>query len=136
MYQSKITKFYKSSLENLEDTLYKNLTSIQNKLNFYINFEKIIEDINTNIKFYINIPDSKNHVLDPTYEDLEEYINLYEKTHNYKYSLDRAKFYNYIIELIDNNSGGMINRCLVCNIDMGECNPRQLCGKWKCDMEY
>ena len=76
MYQTKITEFYKSSLENSEDTLYKNLTSIQNKLNFYINFEKIIEDINTNMKFYINIPDGVNHVLDPTYEDLEEYINF------------------------------------------------------------
>lgn len=25
-----------------------------------------------------------------------------------------------------------VNRCLICGIDMGECNPRQLCGKWRC----
>ena len=24
------------------------------------------------------------------------------------------------------------NRCLICNIDMGDCNPRQLCGKIRC----
>ena len=27
----------------------------------------------------------------------------------------------------------MVNRCLECGIDMGECNPRQLCGKVYCD---
>ena len=26
------------------------------------------------------------------------------------------------------------NLCMECNVDMGECNPRQLCGKTKCDM--
>jgi len=25
------------------------------------------------------------------------------------------------------------NRCIICNIDMGPCNPRQLCGKWYCE---
>lgn len=27
----------------------------------------------------------------------------------------------------------IINRCLVCGIDMGSCNPRQLCGKIRCN---
>jgi hypothetical protein len=31
------------------------------------------------------------------------------------------------------SSGELINRCVTCHIDMGECNPRQYCGKWKCD---
>jgi hypothetical protein len=26
-----------------------------------------------------------------------------------------------------------INRCLECGIDLGECNPRQLCGKTYCE---
>ena len=30
----------------------------------------------------------------------------------------------------------MINRCTVCNVDMGACNGRQLCGKWQCDNEW
>ena len=25
------------------------------------------------------------------------------------------------------------NLCIACKVDMGECNPRQYCGKWKCD---
>ena len=24
------------------------------------------------------------------------------------------------------------NLCIECGIDMGDCNPRQLCGKWRC----
>ena len=24
------------------------------------------------------------------------------------------------------------NLCIECGIDMGDCNPRQLCGKWCC----
>ena len=27
------------------------------------------------------------------------------------------------------------NRCIICNIDMGDCNPRQFCGKWCCENE-
>jgi hypothetical protein len=29
-------------------------------------------------------------------------------------------------------SGTPVNRCMDCGTDMGECNPRQLCGKWRC----
>lgn len=28
------------------------------------------------------------------------------------------------------------NKCLVCGIDLGECNPRQLCCKTYCPMEF
>jgi hypothetical protein len=27
---------------------------------------------------------------------------------------------------------GPVNRCIECGIDMGECNPRQYCGKYYC----
>ena len=37
--------------------------------------------------------------------------------------------------LIDNNNG-IINRCTQCNVDMGQCNPRQLCGKTYCTNDY
>jgi hypothetical protein len=29
----------------------------------------------------------------------------------------------------------IINKCLVCGVDMGECNPRQYCGKTYCYLE-
>ena len=28
-----------------------------------------------------------------------------------------------------------INRCTICNVDMGDDNPRQLCRKWYCENE-
>ena len=35
----------------------------------------------------------------------------------------------------DNASNASRNLCLVCNVDMGACNPRQLCGKYMCRNE-
>ena len=26
--------------------------------------------------------------------------------------------------------------CMTCGIDMGKCNPRQLCRKWYCENEF
>ena len=31
------------------------------------------------------------------------------------------------------SDGEPINRCIECGVDMGACNPRQYCGKWKCN---
>lgn len=33
---------------------------------------------------------------------------------------------------IDDNEEQFINRCVLCNIDIGFCNPRQYCGKSYC----
>lgn len=38
-----------------------------------------------------------------------------------------------INERLENNL--FKNYCTNCGIDMGDCNPRQLCGKWKCLFE-
>ena len=32
----------------------------------------------------------------------------------------------------EHSSRSQKNCCLDCGIDMGDCNPRQLCGKWRC----
>lgn len=40
-----------------------------------------------------------------------------------------------IKELIKDNSEGMINRCMICKVDMGRHNPRQLCRKIYCENE-
>lgn len=44
------------------------------------------------------------------------------------------------ITIIDNNGvvdketdDGIISRCVVCDVDMGECNPRQYCRKTYCE---
>jgi hypothetical protein len=31
------------------------------------------------------------------------------------------------------SNGELINHCVECGVDMGSSNPRQYCGKWKCD---
>lgn len=51
-----------------------------------------------------------------------------------KYINDKALI-NSIEKLFKDIPKGQVNRCLECNIDMGECNPRQLCGKWYCTNE-
>ena len=47
---------------------------------------------------------------------------------------------NEILEKDEDNEGNEdnedINRCLICNCDMGRDNPRQLCGKIQCLDEY
>jgi len=37
-----------------------------------------------------------------------------------------------LVSLIKECQTGYVNRCLECGVDMGECNPRQLCGKTYC----
>jgi hypothetical protein len=38
-----------------------------------------------------------------------------------------------LMELFTNGGKGQVNRCVECGVDIGECNPRQYCGKWQCD---
>lgn len=53
-----------------------------------------------------------------------------EDTHN---SYTNQKILEQRIEeLLLESKGQMINRCIECGCDMGECNPRQFCGKLKC----
>lgn len=37
-----------------------------------------------------------------------------------------------LVEVIEDNIKSQINKCLECGCDMGENNPRQLCGKTFC----
>lgn len=46
--------------------------------------------------------------------------------------LDYDKILESFIDSIIDNNNGMKNRCLDCGEDMGQCNPRQLCGKSYC----
>ena len=36
---------------------------------------------------------------------------------------------------LDESTAHSQNLCMECGIDMGECNPRQLCGKTRCEMK-
>ena len=50
--------------------------------------------------------------------------------------INAKPIFNYTVfftRIIDKYNLGSRNRCSTCNIDMGIHNPRQLCGKFKCD---
>lgn len=47
--------------------------------------------------------------------------------------LNTDKELNFIND--NDNDIKTINKCVICGIDMGIDNPRQLCKKWYCDME-
>ena len=57
-------------------------------------------------------------------DDLEESTDLYFNAHQIITDLK---------ESIVRNIEGPKNTCISCGRDMGRCNPRQLCGKTKCD---
>lgn len=70
--------------------------------------------------------------MDSLLEELIFNISLYNNSHDNVYTnveLLKGK----LIQLIKESQTSMVNRCLECDIDMGECNPRQLCGKFYCD---
>lgn len=66
-----------------------------------------------------------------TYEDIltNLVIDLENKTDTY---LNISNIINDFKKSLLDNREGMINRCLECGVDMGRCNPRQLCGKTIC----
>jgi heterodisulfide reductase subunit C len=65
-------------------------------------------------------------------EDLLPHITQYfmEVKHQYP---DEKFIMEKLMELFSEGGKGQVNRCIECGIDMGECNPRQFCGKWQCD---
>jgi hypothetical protein len=58
---------------------------------------------------------------------IEHFIHIKDEYVNEKELMDK------LINIFDTIGKGNINRCIDCNIDIGESNPRQLCGKWICN---
>ena len=85
-------------------------------------------------------PKNKKRKINPdevakkTFDDLlnNMLFNLQEQSDTY---LNIPNIIDGFKQLLEENSEGMINRCTVCQIDMGICNPRQLCGKTYCYSE-
>tara|TARA_E500000178_G_scaffold240165_1_gene236536 strand:- start:573 stop:1079 length:507 start_codon:yes stop_codon:yes gene_type:complete len=50
----------------------------------------------------------------------------------YKFEKENDEIIEDIFQILMVSTTGEKNRCMECNIDMGICNPRQLCGKWRC----
>ena len=72
------------------------------------------------------IYNNENTWLDTLYDML---FDIQDKTDTY---LNHEKIISDFKKSLLNNREGMMNRCLECQVDMGKCNPRQLCGKTYC----
>ena len=62
---------------------------------------------------------------------------VYELDRKLEYYINTDKMVNDILQILRNNTKGFKNRCVRCNVDMGEGNSRQLCCKTYCgDIRY
>ena len=57
---------------------------------------------------------------------------VYELERKLEYYINSDKMVDDILKLLRDNTRGFKNRCVRCKVDMGECNPRQLCCKTHC----
>lgn len=135
MNQTKITDYFSSNQQLIENTINQSIYNIQKKIDCYLDFEEIHNNILYNlspekVKQFTKL-NMINYKINSKYSDAEDFIKLYQQ--KYKVTIDRKTFYNFFEELVKQNTKGMINHCFECGVDMGECNPRQLCGKWRCD---
>jgi hypothetical protein len=102
-----------------------------------INVQPILTDVNNipinshnnHISEIMNNPEIQVDIKNILYkisDKLDYYIND-EKTLN--------KINNKLIKIISSSITEYKNRCIKCGQDMGINNPRQLCGKTKCNLE-
>lgn len=100
-------------------------TKISNKRKFEeVSFN---EDDETFLKTFVDesivTKDSYENIITNLVTDLENKTNTY---------LNISGIIDDFKKSLLNNREGMMNRCLECGVDMGRCNPRQLCGKTIC----
>lgn len=69
--------------------------------------------------------------MDNLIDNLIHLITEYNNEVNNTYS-DTDLLQEKLQTLIKECQSQEVNRCLECGVDMGECNPRQLCGKTYC----
>jgi hypothetical protein len=77
------------------------------------------------IEFITSVCDSIDE-----YIDIDDVIKFIENAFNQDNNLVIDK--NYVITIANKFSNGTKNRCVECGVDMGYCNPRQLCSKTYC----
>tara|TARA_Y100000389_G_C17420104_1_gene496201 strand:+ start:649 stop:1113 length:465 start_codon:yes stop_codon:yes gene_type:complete len=87
---------------------------LDNILNNNPNINKLINNFNKNLKYAMMSDNIDNYI---NYDKIEEDLN------------NNTSIY----DIIKRNIKGKKNRCIECNQDIGECNPRQLCCKTYCN---
>lgn len=134
MSQTLITYYFSKdetlNKKSLKSILFEAISKVQDKVDSYLNYDNIEEDIYDNIEKFVTNKNNMNILINKNLSDIEIFLSTYQKINNC--IIDRENFYKYLEKLVEDNMSGFINRCLECNVDMGRCNPRQLCGKWRC----
>jgi hypothetical protein len=95
------------------------------------NVEEVYENENDSDKSFLKIFMEESIETKASYENIitNLVIDLESKTDTY---LNLSSIIDDFKKSLLNNREGIINRCLECGVDMGRCNPRQLCGKTIC----
>jgi len=95
------------------------------------NFYYFEDDIyNTMTKDEILELIKRKELISKTITDLDYYVDTIGLTKELE--LFSILTEDIILSLAKDFNEGMKNRCIMCSIDIGRSNPRQLCGKWMC----
>lgn len=76
----------------------------------------------------------RTDLIHKTVEELDYYVDLGALTK--KLEIFPQLTTDIILSFVGDFKEGIKNRCLICQVDMGRSNPRQLCGKWMCHNDY
>lgn len=71
-------------------------------------------------------------LIEKQYIKNELFCVISELEEKLKNKINYGEILKVFIKSVIHNNQGMKNRCTECNVDMGICNPRQLCGKTYC----
>jgi len=97
-----------------------------------ISNKRKIEQVDEDNKKFLKTFVDESIVTQESYEDIitNLILDLEGKTNTY---LNVSNIINDFKRSLLCNREGMMNKCLECGVDMGRCNPRQLCGKTVCN---
>lgn len=123
--------------DELHDELYNLIFNIEDSSSNYLNYDNIINDflesfnINIGVKNLNPIP--KNSSIDFIEKNILSLIFKLELKINK--IVNRKNILNDFLKSLKNHSDEPKNKCLICGLDMGRTNPRQLCEKFYCPFE-
>jgi hypothetical protein len=92
--------------------------------------EDVDNDSDTDMEFENNEEQKNEEDEEKLYNSINDFIIEFKSF--YKFNKEKEEIIEDIFKVLMNSTIQEKNRCVECNIDMGLCNPRQLCGKLYC----
>ena len=97
--------------------------------------DKIFDDISENLKDKIQKVMDESGFMEKLKEKIQKVIDETQLLQKLKEECDMYFSDDLevsLVNIIKKNADETVNRCMICNCDMGRHNPRQLCGKTYC----